>query len=77
MSSSGSDGEVAETVNVEANAATLQTDNATVGGVIDANKIVDLPLNGRNFVQLAQIIPGVQAGTPGSITVRQNPTIPM
>ena len=64
-------GDVAETINVEAFAAVLQTDNATVGAVIDGNKIVDLPLNGRNFVQLAQLIPGVQAGTPGSITVRR------
>ncbi len=64
-------GEVTETVNVEAYAAALQTETSTVGGVIDGAKIVDLPLNGRNFVQLAQIIPGVQAGTPGSITVRR------
>ena len=64
-------GDVAETVNVEAFAVALQTDNATVGTVIDGTKIVDLPLNGRNFVQLAQLIPGVQAGTPGSITVRR------
>src|SRR5262249_56289596 len=66
-------GDVAETVNVEAFAVALQTDNATVGTVIDGAKIVDLPLNGRNFVQLAQLIPGVQAGTPGSITVRRGP----
>lgn len=64
-------GDVTESVNVEAYAAILQTDNATVGSVIDSNKIVELPLNGRNFVQLAQLIPGVQAGTPGSITVRR------
>src|SRR5438093_10831011 len=64
-------GDVAETVNVEAFAVALQTDNSTVGTVIDGAKIVDLPLNGRNFVQLAQLIPGVQAGTPGSITVRR------
>src|SRR5438876_5414146 len=64
-------GDVTETVRVEADAVALQTDNATVGAVIDGAKIVDLPLNGRNFVQLAQLIPGVQAGTPGSITVRR------
>jgi len=66
-------GKVTETVTVEsgASAALLQTENGTVGAVIDAKKIVDLPLNGRNFVQLAQLIPGVNSGTEGSITVRR------
>jgi hypothetical protein len=64
-------GEVSESISVDASAAALQTDNAVVGTVIDATKVVQLPLNGRNFVQLAQLIPGVQAGTPGSITVRR------
>lgn len=64
-------GDVAESISVDASAAVLQTENAIVGAVIDAAKVVELPLNGRNFVQLAQLIPGVQAGTPGSITVRR------
>ena len=64
-------GSVNETINVDATAALLQTETSSVGTVIDAGKIVDLPLNGRNFIQLAQLIPGVQAGTPGSITVRR------
>jgi hypothetical protein len=64
-------GNVSETVEVTGAAAVLQTENASVGTVIDSAKIVDLPLNGRNFIQLAQLIPGVQAGTPGSITVRR------
>jgi hypothetical protein len=64
-------GNVTETVNVSASSVQLQTENAVVGTVIDAEKIVDLPLNGRNFIQLTQLIPGVQAGTPGSITVRR------
>ncbi|MFN7933775.1 MAG: TonB-dependent receptor [Bryobacteraceae bacterium] len=64
-------GSVTETMNVSASAAALQTEAATVGAVIDGSKIVDLPLNGRNFVQLAQLVPGVNPGTPGSITVRR------
>ncbi|MEZ5402162.1 MAG: carboxypeptidase regulatory-like domain-containing protein [Bryobacteraceae bacterium] len=64
-------GEVTESVEVVADNAVLQTESATVGAVIDGAKIVDLPLNGRNFVQLAQLVPGVLPGTPGSITVRR------
>jgi hypothetical protein len=64
-------GAVSETVSVTATGVQLQTENSTVGTVIDSAKIVELPLNGRNFVQLAQLIPGVQAGTPGSITARR------
>ena len=64
-------GEVTQTIDVEGSGLLLQTETSTVGTVIDSTKIVELPLNGRNFVQLAQLIPGVQAGTPGSITVRR------
>lgn len=64
-------GDVTQSLEVSAAAAALQTETVSVGAVIDAEKIVDLPLNGRNFVQLAQLIPGVQPGTPGSITVRR------
>ena len=64
-------GEVTQTIDVQGSGLLLQTETSTVGTVIDSTKIVELPLNGRNFVQLAQLIPGVQAGTPGSITVRR------
>ena len=64
-------GSVSESIEVTASGAILQTENATVGSVIDSQKIVAIPLNGRNFIQLAQLIPGAQAGTPGSITVRR------
>jgi hypothetical protein len=42
-------GQAAQTVEVSASGALLTTENATVGTVIEEKRIVDLPLNGRNF----------------------------
>ena len=44
----------------------VETSNATHGIVIDEQKVVDLPLNGRNFTQLGTLIPGVVA-PPGGL----------
>ena len=65
-------GEISEKVVVEAAALGLQTETVNVGTVIDSQKVVELPLNGRSFVQLALLTPGVNPGTPGSITVRRS-----
>ena len=64
-------GQASDRIQVKAAAVGLQTENATVGTVIDSRQVVDLPLNGRSFVQLAQLTPGVNPGTPGSISVRR------
>ncbi|MBI3680450.1 MAG: TonB-dependent receptor, partial [Acidobacteria bacterium] len=64
-------GQTAERVEVSAGAIFMQTENSTVGTVIDSQQVVELPLNGRSFVQLALLTPGVNPGTPGSITVRR------
>jgi hypothetical protein len=59
-------GAVTETVEVTGRAQMLQTEGATLSGVIDSQKIAELPLNGRNFVQLALLVPGVNTGQPGA-----------
>lgn len=53
-----------EVVMVTGDAPLLETENAGRGSVIDRRKIVDLPLNGRDYNQLALLSPGVLAGTP-------------
>ncbi len=57
-------GAAAETVQVTAAAQLLETDSSSRGSVIDQKKIVDLPLNGRDYNQLALLSPGVLPGTP-------------
>ena len=59
-------GQLMETITVSAEATLVETSNATHGIVIDEQKVVDLPLNGRNFTQLGTLIPGVVA-PPGGL----------
>lgn len=56
-------GNVTESVEVVASGAVLETENSTVGQVIDNKRIADLPLNGRNLIHLAAMVPGVQYGS--------------
>ncbi len=62
-------GSVSETVEVTTTAPVLQSQDASVGQVIDSKNVNDLPLNGRNFTFLAQLAAGVntpQADTRGN-----------
>jgi hypothetical protein len=47
---------------VPAAAVQLNTDDATVGTVIENRRIVDLPLNGRDYLQLVALSPNVSFG---------------
>ncbi len=51
-------GAVTEVIEVEASAPLLQTTESSAGTVIENRQIVDLPLNGRNYLQLAVISAG-------------------
>ncbi len=55
-------GAVTESIEVAAAQALLNTENATVGAVIENRRIIELPLNGRNMQSLAVLAPGVQYG---------------
>lgn len=57
-------GSVAEEVRVRADASLLRTESASLGQVIPNRRIVDLPLNGRNFFSLIALAPGVAAPPP-------------
>src|SRR5260221_3482228 len=59
-------GQVSESVEVSAEAALLSSENATVGTVIDTQRIVELPLNGRNFLSLVALAPNVSYGFPSA-----------
>src|SRR5207245_8638469 len=45
-------GQVSEQVEVQANATLVETRNVGIGGVIENARILDLPLNGRNMIEL-------------------------
>ena len=52
-------GTLSETVSVSADAPLLRSEASSLGQVIDNRKIVGLPLNGRNFLSLVGLAPGV------------------
>src|SRR3954470_7088282 len=53
---------VSESVNVTAESPLIQTSNSAVGGVVDVQRMENLPLNGRQFANAAITIPGVGLG---------------
>src|SRR5436190_24205187 len=56
-------GSVTESVEVSATEVAVQTSNPTLGQVITSQQVAQLPLNGRNFVQLATLTPGTTQET--------------
>ena len=51
-------GPVSETVTIQGGPPLLETQSSVLGTVISERQVQELPLNGRNFVQLATLTPG-------------------
>jgi hypothetical protein len=61
-----------QSVEVSGVSPILQTQNAVVGEVVSETTIRGMPLNGRNFSQLALLMPGVSTPNPDSFTAPKN-----
>jgi hypothetical protein len=66
-------GSVSQTVQVSAAPPQLNTEDSSLGTVVDNQRIVNLPLNGRDFLQLIALSANVTTGfgSPGQATLRQ------
>src|ERR1700679_1552240 len=62
-------GSTSTTVAVTTGAPVVQTETSNTGLVITGRELTDLPLNGRNFTQLALLTPGVTRGQYGNQAV--------
>ncbi len=63
-------GDVGQTVEVSAQTPLLQTETTSLGTVVDPRKVQEMPLNGRNVLNLVTLVPGVVAQGQSM----QNPT---
>jgi hypothetical protein len=58
-------GSVSESITVFGGAPPVNTESSSMGSVIEGRQVTELPLNGRNFTQLALLTPGVTRGAYG------------
>jgi len=61
-------GAMSESVTVEASPIAVETTSGELTGLIDGAQVSELPLNGRNFMQLVTLMPGVSQGEGYSVT---------
>src|SRR3954452_20833776 len=63
-------GSTTETVEIHASPPLLEASSASVGQLIESKAVSDLPLNGRNFLQLAKLSSGVLEAKPGDRAIQ-------
>lgn len=67
-------GDVSQVVEVTAQTPLLQTENASLGQVVESRKVLEMPLNGRNVFGLVALVPGVvPGGQSGTTPTGTNP----
>ena len=59
-------GKLSDTVTVESNASQVETENSTISATVTGQAIFELPLNGRNTLDLLKTQPGISATNPDS-----------
>jgi hypothetical protein len=64
-------GSISEEVVVTAAAPLIESETSSLGQVIEQSRVRDLPLDGRDFVELAYLTPGVNSGPNAGYTVQQ------
>ena len=64
-------GELNNVLEISGGAPLLQSETTSVGTVIENRRIVELPLNGRNYLQLTSLIPGATTNGPSSSQGKQ------
>ena len=69
-------GQVTETVSVQTNQLQVDTSTSTLSQVVEERRIVDLPLNGRNAVSLALLVPGTVQAPANNADQGQYKTLP-
>ncbi len=64
-------GEVTQTLEVAGRASLVNTENNQIGGVINQSRVVSLPLNGRNFMELTTLTAGMAEGVGSAAIVNK------
>ncbi|MBI3683371.1 MAG: carboxypeptidase regulatory-like domain-containing protein [Acidobacteria bacterium] len=68
-------GDVVQEVTVSASAARVQTESSEQGGLISGDQVRELQLNGRSFMTLLELLPGVSSDMPDRADPNTNPLL--
>jgi len=66
-------GGVTESVTVEAGTNVVQTEKTNISQLVDERRVRELPLNGKNYLRLVQLAPGVGSTVPGQFSPNNLP----